>query len=290
MKISKKIVGIIALLIIALAIYWFAFAQASKTNYIPSRTKVVIIGATAGIGKDMAKEFVRRGYTVGITGRREHLLQQIKHELGGSNVHTRVMDISKPEEARKTLTELIQRMNGIDIIIVNAGTGNTRLEWDEQKKIIDVNVAGFLAVTSVATDHFLSKGSGHIVGISSIAALRGLATAPAYSASKAFISNYLDGLRARFKKHNVPIYVTDIQPGLIDTEMGKVEKDNSRWHVVESAKNVFNDFLRATSQEASAQICDVVEGCDEHAYATRRWRLVAWLFKFLPDSLFYQLI
>lgn len=120
--------------------------------------------------------------------------------------------------------------------------------------------------------YFFQQDHGHLVGISSIAALRGIPGAPIYSASKAFVSNYLEGLRAYAHNHKKNITVTTIEPGFVDTAMCKAE----------------SGFWCATPKKAAEQIY-AIEKKKTHAYITRRWRLVAWLFKILPDCLFYTL-
>ena len=94
---------------------------------------------------------------------------------------------------------LIEEMGGVELVVISAGIGfiNPELNWPEEKATIDVNVTGFAALANVAFRHFEQMQSGHLVGISSIAALRGSRIAPAYSASKAFVSNYMEGLRFR---------------------------------------------------------------------------------------------
>lgn len=235
-----------------------------------SVTKVIIIGATSGIGSALAKKYIKQGCSVGITGRRKDNLTMLKQELG-DNCWVKVMDISKSEEARRDLQDLIEKMGGMDLLIISAGIGNTSLNWEQQKETIDVNVVGFVAIASTATDFFVKQAHGHLVGISSISALRGSAGSPVYSASKAFESNYLAGLRARFKRDGIKIYVTDIQPGLVDTTMGQA-----------------SDFWRSTPQQAAEQIYEAIDCKYEHAYITKRWRIIAWFFKLVPDSLFYK--
>lgn len=124
-----------------------------------------------------------------------------------------------------------------------------------------------------ARDYFLEKNDGHIVAITSIAGLRGSSAVPIYSASKAFASNYLAGLRAYFNKINKNIYVTTVQPGFVDTAMAKSDKK----------------FWVATPEKAAVQIGDAIEYKKKLVYVTKRWRIVAWLYKILPDCFFYWL-
>ena len=184
--------------------------------------KVIIIGATSGIGRELANLFSKNRYAVGITGRRDAILKEMQQNLPGE-IHTKCMDISDYNKASEQLNSLIQEMGGVDIIVVSAGTGhiNPDLLWNLEEETIMVNVLGFSSICNVAMHHFIEKGEGQLVGISSIAAIRGSAGGPSYSASKAFVSNYLEGLRCFAFKKKSNITVTEIQPGFVDTDMAK---------------------------------------------------------------------
>jgi len=90
-----------------------------------------------------------------------------------------------------------------------------------ENETIKTNVTGFATLVNVAMRHFTAKGSGHLVGISSLAALRCGRESPAYNASKAFESNYLEGLRQKLRKSRLSIIITDVKPGFVDTAMVK---------------------------------------------------------------------
>jgi short-subunit dehydrogenase len=126
-------------------------------------------------------------------------------------------------------------------------------------------------MVNVAVAHLEARGSGHLVGISSVAAVRGIGGAPAYAASKAFVSNYLQGVRYHLKKLKLPIVVTDVQPGFVDTRMAG------------------GRFWMASSETAARQIAAAIRKRRQHVYVTRRWRLVAWLMKVVPDALYARL-
>ncbi len=251
---------VITLLFLASSIY----AQEAK--------KVIIIGASSGIGEALTHVFSKNNYKVGFTARRTEKLEQIQKELPNKSI-IKTMDVSKTDEARKKLEELIQELGGLDIIILNAGRGEATkdLNWEKQEQAIAVNISGFTALATLAMKYFIEHKQGHLVGISSITALRGLPNAPTYSGSKAYVSNFLQGLRSHAAEKNLPIYVTDIKPGFVDTPMVAGQK---------------NKFWEATPQEAAQQIFDAVQAKDSHAYVTKRWRLVAWLLKIIPDWLF----
>jgi short-subunit dehydrogenase len=236
--------------------------------------RAIIVGASSGIGRELAVILAQNGYSVGLAGRRLHLLDELKNSLPVP-AFSKQMDIADHPAAMQRLEDLIGEMGGLDLIVISAGIGFIKpdLNWLEEKQTIDVNVAGFAAVANVAFRHFVKAGRGHLVGISSIAAIRGSREAPAYNASKAFMSNYLEGLRNRAIKADLPIVVTDIQPGFVDTNMAKGE----------------GLFWVAPPQKAARQIYEAIQRKARRAYVTKRWCLIAWLLKVLPDALYARL-
>ncbi len=236
--------------------------------------KVIIIGASSGIGKELAKVFSSKDYEVGITGRRTNLLEKLASELP-TKTYISTIDVRNTESAIQSLDKLIKDMNGVDILVINAGVGNVNasLAWTPEKETIDTNVSGFTALSTAGMRYFMKKGSGHLVGISSIARIRGSDTAPAYNASKAFMSNYLEGLSRKVVKEKLPIAITDIQPGFVDTAIVKADKV----------------FWMASPQKAAEQIYAAIARKKRIAYITRRWILIAWLLKILPGYLYRKL-
>ncbi|MCP4539274.1 MAG: SDR family NAD(P)-dependent oxidoreductase [Chloroflexi bacterium] len=236
--------------------------------------KAIIIGASSGIGRALAKILSHHGYTVGLAARRLTLVQELQKEIGPGAFVKRI-DVSQVEEAMSLLAELAQEMGGVDLVVISAGTGfiNQDLIWGREKETIAVNVSGFAAMANVAMHHFLQQGAGHLVSISSIGALRGSGPAPAYNASKAFISTYMQGLRQRVFKLKVPITITDIQPGFVDTAMAKGE----------------GMFWVASPEKAAEQIYQVIRKKKTHAYITKRWRLIAWFFRLAPDCIYNRM-
>lgn len=168
------------------------------------------------------------------------------------------------------LCELAADVGDVELYVVSSGVGflNPQLEWSKECSTIEVNVLGFTAMVNAAIHALEERGSGHLVGISSIAAIRGGRAAPAYNASKAFVSNYLEGIRQRCYRRGLPITVTDIQPGFVATAMAQSPQL----------------FWVATAEKAAEQIIAAIRGRKRHAYVTRRWRLVAWLLRGLPAS------
>jgi short-subunit dehydrogenase len=205
--------------------------------------------------------------------RRTGLLKNLQDELSGRS-YIKKIDISQPYTAVRLLEDFINQMGGVDLIVINSGIRieNSGLELQPELDTVSVNVSGFIAMANVAVHYFSEKKAGHIVGVSSIAGLRATARSPAYNASKSFISNYMSGLRQRFRGKN--IFVTDIRPGFVDTTM---------------IENVKLKFWVATPAKTADQIMLAIQKKKKVVYVTRRWAVIAMVVKVLPEWL-YNLI
>jgi len=251
--------------------------------------RVIIVGATSGIGYELAKTFSSHGYEVGIAGRRADLLEKLSLELP-TRTYAAVIDVRSTESAIQSLEKLIADMGDVDIVVVSAGTGhvNPSLDWPRERDTVDTNVSGFVAMAGVAMRYFTRKGSGHLVGISSVACIKGDCVAPAYNASKAFISNYLEGLNKKAARQRVAITVTDIRPGFVDTQMLKTYADDLDNKAAEEkglAKGN-SPFWVASPQKAAGQIYEAIQRKKKRAYVTRRWIIAAWLLRVMPDWIY----
>lgn len=234
----------------------------------------VIIGASSGIGRALAQRLHAAGYCLGLAARRVEKLTELNESLGGEH-SVRALDVTENGEAVSAVSELFSELGGADLFVISAGTGdvNRDLEWPRDRAILNTNVIGFAAMANTAFNHFSEQGHGHIVGITSIAGLRGARHAPAYNASKAFESVYLEGLRHKSVHEKKNIVITDIQPGFVDTAMAKGD----------------GLFWVASPDTAARQILRAVFKKRRHTYITRRWRLAAWVLKLLPDWIYYRL-
>ena len=236
--------------------------------------KAIIIGATSGIGRALAKVLAKNGYVVGITGRRLQFLESLQQEIPSYTIISR-FDVTNTDEAIKSVNDLIGKLGGLDLFVYNSGTGHLNPELDFKKDVdtINVNVTGFTALSSMIYNYFIKQGHGHLVGISSIAALGGNHIATSYNASKAYMSNYLQGLGKKSVKDNNGIKVTEILPGYVDTDMAKGE----------------GKFWVASPEKAAEQIYDAIKGGRHKAYITKRWRLIGWAMKILPTWVYNKL-
>ena len=239
----------------------------------PART-ALIIGASSGIGEALARQLSAEGWRLGLLARRLDRLKALSAELPNGAI-VRAIDVAESEAAASILEHLIEELGGVDLVIANAGIGylNPSLDWKPDCDTLRVNVLGFTAVAGVAMRHFLVRGSGHLVGVTSLAALRGLGDGAVYAASKAFQSIYLDGLRVVAGKSGLPIVVTEVQPGFVDTAMMKVDPP---------LPLILRKLLVASPAKAAKQILDAVERRANHAYITRRYGPIAFLMRRLP--------
>jgi short-subunit dehydrogenase len=187
---------------------------------------VVITGASSGIGRELALEMARRGHALGLTARRLPLLEHLREEIRTAHgerltVELAIVDVCQTDSVRPALHDLFGRLGGIDTIVVNAGVNDLadigRGDLDKELKLIQTNLAGAIATIDAATAHFLERGAGHIVGISSLAALQPIPRQAAYCASKAGFSMYLDAARIELRPKG--IRVTSILPGYVATDI-----------------------------------------------------------------------
>jgi len=234
----------------------------------------LIIGASSGIGKELSKLLVANNYTVVITGRREKMLQQIK-DTNPKKYIIKVHDVTNLDSCKKLFEELKTELKTIDLVVYSSGIGepNYQLEWTKEFATLQTNVMAATKIYGLAYTFFRKQGYGHLVGISSIASIRGNRHVPAYFASKAFQVNYLESLWMKGKRSKAKIYVTDIQPGFVNTAMA-----------------LGDTFWMASLEKATKQIYIAIKKKKKKAYITKRWRLIAVVLKIIPASLLYKFL
>jgi len=228
---------------------------------------VIIIGASSGIGRELSMQYLDKGYKLGILARRVDLLNEIA-KLAPDRVVVGSLDVSQTDKVVSDYENFLQKFDKIDLIINSAGIGfvNHNLDLDLELKTNSVNVDGFVAITVSSIKYLIKRSYGHYADITSVAALVGRADCPAYNASKAYQVNYLEAMRQVVHRKKLPITITDIKPGFVDTGMAKGDKL----------------IWMASTTKAARQIIRALENKREHVYVTRRWRLVAWAIKLAP--------
>ncbi len=181
--------------------------------------RIVIVGATSGIGLDVARLFISRGWFVGVAGRNTQMLDALKQE-NPSQVYTAVIDITH-SDAPERLSHLIEEMSGMDVYFHSSGIGYNNPQLDETKELdtLRTNGEGFTRMIGAAYRYFRLRKKGQIVAISSVAATRGMGSAPAYSATKRFQMHYLQSIRQLATTDSLHLTVTEIRPGFVDTPL-----------------------------------------------------------------------
>lgn len=231
----------------------------------------VVIGTSTGIGRALARKLSAEGYVVGLAGRSLERLKELQKELPGES-YIRVVDLKDTAHAIHELSNLIMEMREIDLLVINAGIlhHNPELRWDWEEETIRVNATGFAAMANVGVRYFLQRKKGCIVGISSVAGHRGSGRSPAYNASKAFMMNYMEGLRQRLVATRVQ--VIDVRPGFVDTDM------------IRGRKGLFGV---ASPAKAADDIFRAIQKGKRIAYVPFWWAAVMWFFKRIPESLYH---
>lgn len=181
--------------------------------------RAVIMGATSGIGYEVARFLLSEGWKLGLAGRREENLRKLQSEFPGQ-VCIKAIDV-KDEDAGNALFSLIDELGGMDMYFHSSGIGhqNANLDADIELNTLETNGTGFTRMVGAAFRYFRDKGKGHIAVISSIAGTKGLGIAAAYSATKRFQNTYIDALEQLASMKKIDIRFTDIRPGFVATNL-----------------------------------------------------------------------
>ena len=173
--------------------------------------RAIVVGASSGIGLEVAKLLIKEGWTVGVAARRVELLQGI-----GAAACERI-DVTVNE----ALHRLVRNTGGMDLFFYASGIGkqNRELKEDIELATLQTNGVGFTRMIGEAYRYFASNGRGHIAAITSIAGTKGLGPAPSYSATKAMQNVYLQALEQQALSRGLNIHFTDIRPGFVDTTL-----------------------------------------------------------------------
>lgn len=246
--------------------------SASKNDRTIKR--IVIVGATSGLGFETAKLCIGAGWRVGAAGRNAEALARLK-ALAPELVETEPIDVTH-DEAPQRLAALAERIGGMDIYLHTSGIGsrNTELRPDIEQATLRTNGEGFVRMVTAAFNWFRSHGGGHIAVISSIAGTRGLGSAPAYSATKRMQNTYIDALAQLARMERLPIRFTDIRPGFVATPL--LAGDN--YPLLMQPGPVAARIFRAIRRGKRRTVID-----RRYAVLVLLWRLIpAWLWERIP--------
>lgn len=237
--------------------------------------KIIIMGATSGIGLQVAERLAQKGYMVGAAGRKHEVLKKLKKAYP-DNIETEVIDITE-NDAPKKLGSLIKKLGGMDTYFHVAGVGfeNAALNAKDDLQTVKTNVEGFVRMIDTAFHFFKKRGhGGHIAAVTSVAGVRGIGALAAYSASKSFNQTYLEALDQLSHNQGLGIRFTDVRPGWIRTPL----------------LNPTQNYPMTMSLDyASPRIIKSLGRQWRINYVDYRWGLAAMLMKIVPPCLWRRI-
>jgi hypothetical protein len=187
---------------------------------------IFVTGASSGIGEALAMEFARRGYDLAVAARRVERLEDLAGRLrsaGAGRVLCVPLDVTDFPSIDGALRRAAAEFGRLDVVVANAGVGYSlpigQGRLDEVRRTLDTDLTGAIATIEFALPILRAQGGGQIVAITSIAGGRGMPFLGAYSAAKAGLHRYVQALRAEVYRE--PIFVTELAPGYIDTDMNR---------------------------------------------------------------------
>lgn len=236
--------------------------------------RAIIIGATSGIGEEVAKLLVQQGWHIGIAGRREEALEKLQATAPGQIVIQR-LDVTDPD-APTLLETFIRKLGGMDLFFLSSGIGsqNPDLKPEIELNTTRTNVEGFTRMVTSAFNYFKTRGEGHIAAISSIAGTKGSGIAPAYSATKRFQNTYIEALAQLSRMQHLNIHFTDIRPGFVATDLLK----SGKFPMLMQANQVAKSIVRALNRKERVIVID-----GRYRVVVFFWRMIPrWLWERLP--------
>ena len=234
--------------------------------------KAVIVGASSGIGREVAQLLIDDGWQLGVAARRMEPLMELK-EMAPGRVEVIAIDVTK-SDAGELLLSLIERLGGMDLYFHASGIGkqNRDLEPSIELCTMETNAVGFTRMIGTAYRYLAEQGKGHIAAITSIAGTKGLGPAPAYAATKALQATFLQALDQQARQRGLGISITDIRPGFVDTAL---LNDNFRYPMLMRPETVARDIVRSIYRNRHVRIIDW-----RYRILTFFWRLIPnWIWR-----------
>ncbi|SHE70076.1 Short-chain dehydrogenase [Bacteroides faecichinchillae] len=237
--------------------------------------RAIIIGATSGIGQEVAKTLLLEGWKLGVAGRRRFSLE-IFQQIAPDQIEIEELDITQ-EEATDKLQILINKLGGMDLFLLSSGIGYQNINLDSKIELdtARTNVEGFIRMVDSAFTYFKENGGGHLAVISSIAGTKGLGVAPAYSATKRFQNTYIDALEQLVHLQRLNIYFTDIRPGFVATAL---LNDGKHYPMLMKADKVGYSIVKAIKRKQRVAIIDT-----RYRILVFFWQMIPqWIWKRMP--------
>lgn len=240
--------------------------------------RIVVVGASSGIGQAVAEAYARAGWRVGVVARREELLRRLSDDFPGQ-VEFSAFDVAADDSDRLFL-DLVDRLGGVDVVLYAAGCGwyNPELALPDDLRTVATNVVGFTKIVDAAFAYFSRRADGsrgRIAAITSIAGVKGLGISAAYSASKRYQWTYLQSVEQLARLRGVAVDITDIRPGFIATSL--LDRGPKRLPLTMPLDYAAARILKALRRGRRVAVIDY------------RWAVVCALWRLIPNRLWPHL-
>lgn len=237
------------------------------------KRRAIVVGASSGLGREVAGRLLADGWQVGVVARRLDALESIEVQ-GAARPVVAQIDVTD-EDAGVKLRGLIGKMGGVDLYFHASGVGKTNPSVDENIELmtVDTNGMGFTRMVGEAFRWMADHGGGHIAVISSIAGTKGLGPAPSYSATKAFQNTYIQALEQLSNSRGLKIRFTDIRPGFVDTDLIR----GSHYPMTLTVDLVVDEIMWALDSRQHVRIIDW------------KWRMVVRFWRLIPSVVWRRL-
>ena len=236
--------------------------------------RIIIMGASSGIGYELASRYLEAGWRVGMAARHTDSLSELSRRHPGLATYAAI-DVTA-EDAPMRLRQLITDCGGMDIYLHVSGIGWQNMTLDAEKELstAETNAVGFVRCVGEAYRYFAENGRGHLAAVTSIAGTKGLGAAPAYSASKAFATTYLQALEQQARIRRLNIHFTDLRPGFVCTNL---LGDGKHYPMLMDTKSVAKAIMRAIRHRRHVAVIDW------------RYRILTTLWRWIPNCVWRRM-
>ena len=246
------------------------------------RRRGIIIGASDGLGAELARLLAREGYTLALLARRKEMLDSLSAEINRESNEQRTFayahDVTEYEAVPALLRKIVSDLGGLDLVVFLAGVnyppgGIDKYNFENDRKMIEVNLIGAMAWLHPIAEMFQSAKAGQIVGIGSVAGDRGRVGNPGYNTSKAGLATYLEALRNRLTRHGVNVLT--VKPGFLKTEMLKAAQGPTPFAIPPA--------------KAAEDILKAIKKRKQLIYTASMWRWIMLAIQHTPSVIFRRL-
>ncbi|MCI0552698.1 MAG: SDR family NAD(P)-dependent oxidoreductase [Anaerolineae bacterium] len=246
------------------------------------RRRGIIIGASDGLGAELARLLAREGYTLALLARRKELLDSLSAEINRTSNEQHAFayphNVAEYDKVPDLLRKIVSDLGGLDLVIFLAGVnyppgGIDKYNFENDRKMIEVNLIGAMAWLHPISEMFQSAKAGQIVGIGSVAGDRGRVGNPGYNTSKAGLATYLEALRNRLTRHGVNVLT--VKPGFLKTEMLKAAQGPTPFAI--------------PPEKAAEDILKAIKKRKQVIYTASIWRWIMLAIQHTPSFIFRRL-